>query len=219
MQTFLDKLQQKIVFNFTDNETVMDRVKNIMDYVHGLFRHDGDTTPKSLSPFDIIEAAEKGISMRCVEYSFLLTALLQAYAIPARIVGLKKKTVETDKEGAGHVVVEYWDKDYQKWIMCDPQENIIPVVDQIPLSCYELGLQISKFSDKRYANWIKDYLYYYDTAINPNFFITNDERLVERKMMLIPHGDPGPKIFQQRFPINAEYVTSVQEFYEKPLGN
>ena len=91
MENLFSKLKQEVVFNFPTEETTLNQVKEIAGYVHGLFRHDGITTPKSLSPFDIIEAAKNGASMRCVEYSFLLTTLLQSYEIPARVIGLKKK--------------------------------------------------------------------------------------------------------------------------------
>ena len=144
----------------------------------------------------------------------------------------RKKTVETDIEAAGHVIVEYWDKDYDKWVMCDAQVGIVPFSEDVPLSAYELGQKIlkssavsyekvskSRFSDEdsiHYQNWIKDYLYYFDTAINPSYLITNEQRLAERKIMLIPDLASRPKIFQGKFPINAEYTTSINEFYKKP---
>jgi hypothetical protein len=138
--------------------------------------------------------------------------------------------METDTEGAGHVVVEYWDKDYDKWVMCDPQEGVIPFSKEVLLSAYELGQEILKdasvsyekvvnarFVDedaKHYQSWIKDYLYYFDIAIEPNYSITNEGRLVERKLMLVPKGEVGQKIFQGKFPINAEYTISVDDFYK-----
>ena len=232
MKEFFSELKQKIVFDFSKKETVSNRVKEIAGYVHNLFEHDGATIPKSLSPFDIVEAAKNGASMRCVEYSFLLAALLWAYDIPARVVGLKKKTMETDTEAAGHVVVEFWDRDHNKWVMCDPQAGVIPFANLTPLSAYELDQEIvrgaiisyekvlnARFYDEHsidYTNWVKDYLFYFDTAIDQNYLITNEERLVERKLMLIPEDVPEPKIFQGKFPINAVYTKSANDFYKRP---
>ena len=107
----------KDLLHFVDipiNENILeiDKVKIISGYVHSLFNHSGDNVPSLMDPITIINEARKGKSFRCVEYSYLTQALLLSNGIVARIIGLKTKDVETRLSGAGHVVLEFWSKDF-----------------------------------------------------------------------------------------------------------
>ncbi len=213
-------------------ELEINLVKKIAGYVHALFRHDGNNKPSLLNPITVIREAKLGKSFRCVEYSFLVMSICWAYNIPARIIGLKTKDVETRKTYAGHVVVEFWSKEYEKWIMVDVQIGIIPRYKEEYLSAVELGEMIyknlninyelidgSRFSESTrkdaYAEWIKQYLYFFDTALRIKLSISEEERLQEKKLMLIPLKSIPPKLFQRTIPIHALYTHSVLDFYPK----
>lgn len=218
-----------------DTETnELEKIKIIAGYTHNLFSHDGNNIPSSFGPITIINEAKQGKSFRCVEYSYLTTALLWAYNIPSRIVGLKTQDMSTRSAGAGHVVVEFRSAEFQKWIMIDVQAGVIPKLETTFLSAFELSEKLnenksvdfvlvknSRFStenaNKKYIDWIKDYLYFFDTPIKIVFSEkrTEEDRLKEQKMMLIPLGIEPPKVFQKIIPINAVYTHSVLDFYKK----
>lgn len=222
----------KIDFNIETNE--LDKVKIIAGYVHNLFSHNGNNKPSSLNPIEIINEARQGKSFRCVEYSYLTTALLWAHNIRARIIGLKTEDMSIRESSAGHVVVEFWNTEFKKWIMIDVQEGVIPKSENILLSAFEFGEKIdknlainfitvinSRFSTIKdigeYINWIRQYLYFFDTPIKNIFSekLTEEDRLKEQKIMLIPIDIEPPKVFQKISPINAIYTHSVLDFYKK----
>jgi len=211
----------------------IEKVKKISGYAHSLFPHSRSNTPSLLNSVTIIKEAHEGKSFRCVEHSFLTVDLLWAYGIPARMVGLKTKDMETRESDAGHVVVEFWSFKFQKWIMIDVQFGIIPKYKKDFLSAVELGEKLdkgltveyilvlqSRFSPetdiKKYTKWIHPYLYFFDTVLNLKSSIntTEQKRLSDKRLMLIPLRAVPPKVFQKTIPIiNTIYTHSILDFY------
>lgn len=219
----------KLKVNTTNND--LEKAQQIIGYAHGLFTHNGDNEPSASDPLTIIKEALAGKSFRCVEYSLLATALLWAYGIPARTIGLKTKDVETRQYGAGHVVIEFWSNKEQKWIMCDVQAGIIPTKDNKPLSAVEFGENVkqglitdyvavtgsrfakdSSFNDiQSYIVWVKEYLYFYDTPLEMTF--EDIDKREQQIVMLVPLGTKPPVTFQGMFKMNALYTNSTKDFY------
>jgi hypothetical protein len=215
----------------------IEKAKIIIGYAHGLFSHDGDSQPSSFDPLTIIKEAKSGKSFRCVEYSFLAMALLWAHGIPARTVGLKTADVETREYGAGHVVVEFWSRELNKWIMSDVQAGIIPKSGEALLSAYELAQSLHQdtkpepilvngsrfgadaaFKDMvDYISWVQEYLYFFDTPITVELNIP--DLRTQNIAMLVPLGVETPKMFQGLFTMNAIYTHSVLDFYPKYLSS
>lgn len=212
----------------------LENVKEIIGYAHSLFTHSGDSTPTASDPLTILREAKTGKSFRCVEYSILAAGLLWANDIPARTIGLKTNDVETRQYGAGHVVIEFWSEQFNKWIMSDVQAGIIPMSDQLLLSAYELAQKVNsnevvtyipvtgaRFSgageydsQPSYTDWIKEYLYFIDTPIH--LTLGDEDRCQQQIAMLVPDGITPPKMFQGMFEMNALYTGSVSDFYAKP---
>jgi transglutaminase-like putative cysteine protease len=232
----LSQLRAIAKLKIDPNSSELEKAKTILGYAHRLFTHNGDNQPSSSDPVTIIEEALDGKELRCVEYCILGNALLWAYAIPARVVGLKTSDVETREYGAGHVVVEFWSKDNQKWIMCDVQAGIIPMKHKLPLSAFEFGEQLTQhasvdylsvkgsrfgitknsFADMHaYVDWVKEYLFFLDTAIDVTF--KNVDRQKQKIAMLVPLDIAPPKMFQNMFEMNAVYTHSVLDFYAQPI--
>lgn len=215
------------------NSDGLEKARAITGYVHNLFTHDGDAIPPSFDPITIINEARAGKSFRCVEYSFLATTLLWAYDIPARMIGLKTKDVETRKYGAGHVVIEFWDSDNNHWSMCDVQAGIIPEFQNKPLSAVALGqaydtdqpvevnpLPGSRFGstpnfkdNESYKNWIHEYFYFFDTPLQTKLSYSGDEMKTEQRIMLVPKGVNPPLLFQNMFKMNMLYTHSTHDFH------
>jgi hypothetical protein len=209
----------------------LENIKGIIGYAHSLFTHNGNNKPTSADPLTILREAKAGQSFRCVEYSMLANGLLWANGIASRTLGLKTSDVETRKHGAGHVVIEFWSNDLQKWVMSDVQAGIIPEAKGTPLSAVELrqvinmnqlavyaSVNSSRFSNgdvysgkKNYSDWIQEYLYFIDTPIN--LILTVKDAAKQQIAMLVPEGVQEPKLFQGLFVMNAVYTHNVSDFY------
>lgn len=227
----LARLRQLADINIGSGTSEFHNAEAIVGYVHQLFAHDGDNEPSSADPLTILSEAKAGQSFRCVEYSILAVGLLWAHRIPARTIGLKTSDVETRKYGAGHVVIEFWSVDYNKWAMCDVQAGIIPTYDKIPISAYELASylqsnedvifspikysrfkQNARYGDKEsYKEWIKEYLCFIDTPLD--LTLDNGDRRKQQIVMLVPNDKKYPISFQGLFDMNALYTHSVKDFY------
>lgn len=227
----LDSLKQLANIDIKSETSEFSKAEYIIGFSHQLFTHNGDNEPSAADPLTILREAKEGQSFRCVEYSTLAMGLLWAYKIPARTIGLKTCDVEIRKYGAGHVVIEFWCKDYNKLVMCDVQAGIIPKHNEIPISAYELSnylkfhetitfapiehsrfKQNSRYGDKKsYEEWIKDYLCFIDTPLDLTFDIK--DRRKQQIVMLVPLDKKYPKSFQGLFDMNALYTHSVKDFY------
>jgi hypothetical protein len=229
----LAKLKHTSGIKLDTTKDELNKTKDVIGYVHSLFTHDGDNVPSSADPLTILKEAKTGQSFRCVEYSTLATGLLWANGIPTRTIGLKTSDVEIREYGAGHVVIEFWSKDLNKWVMSDVQAGIIPEQNATPLSTYELSQvldqgqsvtyvpvtnsrfsQDSTYDDKvNYSDWIKDYLYFIDTPVK--LTLGNEDKRKQQIAMLIPIEAKPPIMFQRAFKMNAVYTHSVLDFYPK----
>ncbi|PVZ71744.1 transglutaminase-like domain-containing protein [Pelagibaculum spongiae] len=200
------------------------KVRILTQWVHGLWQHDGVNQPESSDPISIIEQALQGQRFRCVEYSIVLNAVLNAVGLVSRILWLARADVETRESGAAHAVTEFFSPDLNKWIMVDPQMGVMVCKDNMPLSAIELQAEIvlnSKLeqSDETselpmsYFEWIYPYLFYfvisYDARINP-------EKPQSGQLMLVPIGENQPKVFQKKLPIKVNCTHLLADFYQKP---
>lgn len=103
------------------------------EYLRDLFPH--GTASKSYlhtNVLEMIDAAEQGEKYLCGNISKMLVQLIQAGGTQARTVGLQGSQ-------SGHVVVELWSKQFNKWVVLDPDYNVhYTNAAGIPLSALEL---------------------------------------------------------------------------------
>lgn len=200
------------------------KVEVVMNWVSSLWEHNGGNVPDHSDPLYILEQVSKGNQFRCVEYAVVLNGCLNALGLRSRMLFLKTEDCETREYGAGHVVVEVYIPELSKWIMADPQFNVVAFNNNVPLNAVELA-QSNKssvvikqaFDDSfSYYDWILPYLFY--------FSIRFDNRVNERsnrgkkQLMLVPLDAHFPKVFQQVHPIgDVEYTNSVDRFYSNPV--
>lgn len=202
------------------------KVRALALWAHNLWQHHGENEPRNHDPISILEEVRQGKKFRCVEYAVVISGCLNALGIPSRVLALKTEDVETRKSGAGHVVAEAYVRDLDKWILVDGQWDVIPLLDEIPLSAVELQqalaenrpeLAIHTGSDSKpaeYFKWIGPYLFYLDVSLDNRVAVA--DRSCAR-LMLVPVGAKKPTVFQQDFPIrDMVYTHSVRAFYAKP---
>jgi len=203
-----------------------EKVQAICYWVHGLWEHHGSNEPQNDDPISILQEVKQGKRFRCVEYAIVINGCLNALGIPARGLALKTEDVETRRSGAGHVVVETYLLDINKWILVDGQWSVIPLLNGTPLNAVELqnalaqnlpGLTIwspSEIKADKYFRWIRPYLFYFDIKLDNRVGVP--DRL-SKKLMLVPIGAKKPKVFQRKHPIgDVIYTHSVRAFYTKP---
>ncbi len=216
-------------------DSELDKIKVVLNWASSQWEHNGYNSPSNPDALTILKEAKIGNQFRCVEYGILASACLNSVGIPARVLGLKTRDVEKVRRGAGHVVAETYSRQFDKWIFVDPQFNVLPMLDGVPLNGVEFQEALfnnkdqvelvnvnGKVSDnmkETYLNWIGKYLYYFDVLFDqrignePNYESVNGKT----KLMLVPLGEKEPTVFQRNNKINyCFYTHSVRDFYRKP---
>lgn len=209
----------------------LEKVRNVSSWVHHLWKHNGMNEPEKKDALYILEEVKNGKQFRCVEYGIVTTACLNSIGIKARTLSLKTKDVEIRPVGAGHVVLEVFLNDLDKWIVVDPQWDIIPHIDGKPLNAIELQSAITnrkkvsvwtteQTTSEEYIPWIYPYLYYFSIKFDNRENISKEKQYTyqgKSYLMLVPIGAKNPTIFQQKFPLNyCFYTNSIKDFYRKP---
>lgn len=230
---YLKELRSKYPVDSVANlgKTDLEKIRAIASWVHNLWEHDGWNEPEKNDAIFILDEVKKGKRFRCVEYGIVTTACLNSIGIKARTLFLKTKDVETRESGAGHVVLEAYVNDLKKWIMIDPQMDIIPHHNGYPLNAVEFQQTITdgksvdiwtseNGSANQYIPWIYPYLYYFSVRFDNRESVALGKIKTfhdKRELMLVPIGAKNPEIFQIHYPIDYCYYThSVKDFYLEP---
>jgi hypothetical protein len=217
-----------------DCKSEIEKVKVLTHWTSIQWKHTSSNRPSKNDALTILKEAKQGKQFRCVEYSYVLCAALNAVGLKSRVLSLKTKDVETRKYGAGHVVVETYLTGLDKWIMADGQFNVIPTLDNLPLNAVEFQKAISKRdkltlvdnngtlkskSSKKYLGFINEYLYYFDISFDNRIEPVNERLKVKEKakLMLVPIGAKNPGLFEVSSKIDyCLYSNSLTDFYRKP---
>lgn len=109
----------------------------LLAWVHNRWAHAGISEPSRADAVTILREVEAGKRFRCVEYSLVLSAVLQAFGHPARVVSLRRDG-SSYGIGKGHVVTEVWSNQHKKWIVMDGQNNGTWRLMDTPLSAAEV---------------------------------------------------------------------------------
>lgn len=230
---YLDLLRSKYPIDslVSDAKNDTEKAQRIVYWVHSQWQHNGSNNPKKNDAVSILEEAKEGKNFRCVEYGIVSTACLNAAGLKARVLALKSKDVETRQYGAGHVLLEVYLNDLQKWALADGQWDAMPVLNGIPLNAVEfqqaiaenyneIEIKTSSGTSKRfYINWIYPYLHYFDISFDNREGANLDKMKIDGKkcLMLVPPGEKNPVLFQITKKIDyCLYTNSLKDFYAPP---
>lgn len=213
----------------------MGKIKTLLDWTRKQWAHNGRNSPTKQDALTILKEAKEGKQFRCVEYGIVASAVLNSVGLPSRTLGLKTRDVEKVMRGAGHVVTEVYSKDFGKWIFIDPQFNIIPTLNGVPLNGVEFQREIftknsslklinkqgelNKQDQESYIKWIGKYLFYFDVLFDQETLASTNYRAVNgmTKLTLVPIGYKEPRVFQRHSKINySHYTNSLTDFYREP---
>lgn len=198
-----------------------EKVRAVSRWVRTRWEHNGSNMPEKPDPISILEEAKQGKRFRCVEYSAVLAAALNAVGVRARVLSLLTEDVETRESGAAHVVAEAYLSDKKKWVMVDGQWDVIPTLKGKPLGAvefqralakHEKGLGVDTFSDVKavgYFEWVAPYLFYFITKFDGRYGVS----VSRKELVLVPVGAKEPKIVQRKWPIgDVLYTNSLRAF-------
>lgn len=229
-QEYWNELAKKYsLYQFVDDNDDLQTAMNIMHWVSGLWRHNGYNLPKQSDPLFILDQVMKhGQQFRCVEYAKVTRGCLIAVGIPCRLLCLKTQDCATREYGAGHVVCELFLKSKNKWVMLDPQFDVVAFVVDEPVNAVELMYALHektqhvelrsldqenavlesglswKQLEQEYWNFIQQYLFYFDT---PLFFYDPYVQSTGNGVMLVPAEYQAPSVFQNERSLN--YLTAT----------
>jgi hypothetical protein len=225
---YLVELKTRLNLSKLNREGLGDlyRVWQVCKLVHGLWPHDGVCTPVHADPLAILDEVASGKRFRCAEYTTVIQGCLAALDIRARYLALKTEDVETRETCAGHVVVEAYLRDHQRWAFIDGQFSAVPLLAEKPLSAWELSNALhhagkalrlvgsSQAQSKAYFDWIKPYMFYLETRFDNRVSGSPNSS----GFMLVPDGAKRPTIMQRYWSIeNMTYTSEPDEFYPTPF--
>lgn len=214
--------------------TDLERARFLCALVHGRWTHSNDDEPTQNDPIPILKEASRGRRFRCVQFGITFAGALTAFGIPARVVSMMSRDVETRESGASHVVAEAWLPSLSKWIMLDAQENAVVFRDGIPLSCAEIathlgdpGLNVETPSlppgsdPRRYLGpgAFGVNFYYFQTRVDQRRTTPQQASMepVHPLITLCPVGPSEPKVFPRSTPMkNVIFTRSASAFYRSP---
>ncbi|PTX14687.1 transglutaminase superfamily protein [Pontibacter mucosus] len=209
-----------------------EKALRMVNWVHKQWQHNGMNEPSNPDALTILAEVKEGKQFRCVEYGIVTTACLNAIGLPARTMGLKMKDVETVEFGAGHVLLEVYLPDLQKWVMLDGQFDVMPVLNNVPLNAVEFQQAIAKDYSKleirslsgtskmQYVNWVYPYLYYFDVKFDNREGVAFERETIDGKssLMLVPVGAKVPEVFQRKYKLDRyKYTNSLTDLYQAPV--
>lgn len=196
--------------------TDLERVKRVCHWVHARCVHDGSSRGLPADPIGLIDAADQGRRLRCVELATVTAGCLNAIGIPARSVGGQSRDVETRRFGAGHVFVEAWLADSGKWVFVDPEMDVVgEAKDGTPLDAVEFRQALaSPEPPSDYPASMAMCMYFLTTSLDQRYPI--EERSVG-DLMLAPLDTAAPRKFQREPTSSPEIFTHrVADFRAEP---
>jgi hypothetical protein len=200
-----------------------ERLRRLASWVSTRWEHSPNQMASKSDPLTILREAQKGGRFICREYAIVMAGVASAYGMPARVVNLMPRDVETRSEA--HSVAEVWLDKFGKWVLADGQYGAVAEVDGVPLSAIELQAALAddrkvvcSAGDGVFADW-KPFI-----LRNAFFFkFGNDQRAFEHRttaqIVLVPKGSPNPRKFaggSEEIFAGAIYTSNPDSFYAPP---
>jgi hypothetical protein len=132
-----------------------DAMLRLATWVGTRFEHGTDAVPGGnhvCDPVAVIEAGAKGAAFWCEIAARTMVQAAAAVGWPARVISASRDGYTWE-----HAVAELWSNEFNKWVMFDPDFNIVFEADGVPLSSYELthqGLELRRqhrLTERRFA--------------------------------------------------------------------
>ncbi|MGA2532168.1 MAG: transglutaminase domain-containing protein [Candidatus Aminicenantales bacterium] len=200
-----------------------ERLLRLTHWVSTRWEHSPDQMASKSDPLTILREAEKGGRFICREYAIVLAGVANAYGMPARVLNLLPREVETRSEA--HSVAEVWLEQFHKWVLADGQYGAIGELGGVPLNGIELQKAFAEDKPVKCvvgaevaAEWkpfILRNAFYFKFGDNQRSF----HRGTNRQLVLVPKGAPEPHKFaggNEAVFAGAVYTSNPDTFYAPP---
>lgn len=222
----LDSLQRQ-------TSVQLDLIKLVMQAVHDFT---GKPTRKWLADehaLDLLAIRNSGKRLPKGGQAQLLTTALHATGMKARTVFLMTNDAEVTKDKAGHYLTEVWVSEHKRWVMADPEYNLIAMIGDFPLSALDLQASIianrsyrfmnrdGELSEKAktaYLRFIPHHLFYFSTSFDQRLSPDEPHSVgTYTHLLLVPNEVEIPKFFQRTKSLENYFVIhSKSDFYAEP---
>lgn len=231
--TYPDMVQFRMAYMLdtlksSDNNQLTHQVR-IMNWVHGLWKHNPIQTAKNQNCLSILEEVKQGKTFRCLEYASVLTQTMQSLGYPARIVELCSEGMSYGLAKA-HAAAEVWNDELQKWIFVDPQNNAIWKNGSEYLNAAEVRAVIESKKDDSLvmvvfpSTWLsienvspavwRKYFHYlffhYD-----NRYTSNPDILQQLAPVCFLRQGQTPELLYQGIPREIDFSTNYEKLYPR----
>ncbi len=226
------------------NGSEMDRIKNVLFWVHKRVKHDGNiNNPKIKNAINFIEKCDKrDVGLNCRGMALLLNECYLSLGFKSRIICcFPKDSLNIDSDC--HVLTSVYSTDLKKWIWVDPTMNTLVMdVNNAILSIDEVRTAIIRRDSLKIcpeANWngdkvdVNQYLYQYmaknlyylESPISSEFNFET-RRLFKKyayvKLSPINYYSNSSKVYESKsvfFTKNISYITTNKtDFWVAPTN-
>jgi hypothetical protein len=200
-----------------------ERLRRLTHWVSTRWEHSPNQMASKSDPVTILREAQKGGRFICREYAIVMAGVAAAYGLPARVINLLPREVETRSEA--HSAAEVWLDDLKKWVLADGQYGAIGELDGIPLNAIELQAAFAEDRPVVCSAGAEVLVEWKPFILRNAFFFKmgNDQRAFEHRttaqLVIVPMGAPNPKKFaggSEEIFAGAVYTSNPDTFYAPP---
>ena len=200
-----------------------EKLRLLTHWVSTRWEHSPNQMASKSDPLTILREAQKGGRFICREYAIVMAGVTAAYGLPARVVNLLPREVETRSEA--HSAAEVWLDDLKKWVLADGQYGAIGELDGIPLNAIELQAAFAEDRPVVCSAGAEVLVEWKPFILRNAFFFKmgNDQRAFEHRttaqLVIVPMGAPNPKKFaggSEEIFAGAVYTSNPDTFYAPP---
>ena len=232
--TYLNELKQTFTLDFI-NDTMTDTevALAVLNWTNSRWEHNGNNSPSKNDAITILNEASTGNQFPCFAYAIVLRDQLNALGYKARTIYLKTEDAENRKRPPGHVATEVFLNDIQQWVFLDGQFNIMPTLNGKPLNAVEFqnaitnhfdafelqSLPKNKTSKESYVDFVYDYLFYFDVALDSSYGDTKKHTINDKRSIMLVPLDAKNLIHVGFWNLDVNYciyTNSKDVFYAKP---
>ncbi len=203
------------------------RLKAITEWASRQWRHSPTAMASHSDPVTVLREAKAGGRFICRDYATVVAGVARAFSLPARVLNLLPRDVETRSEA--HSVAEVWLPQFKKWVLADGQFGVVAERSGVPLNGVELQAALacddasvrcasSPGTCRDWKPFILRNAYY--------FKIGRDQRRFEpsgdAQLVLVPKGASDPRKFaggNEEVFKGAVYISAPSVFYAPPTGS
>lgn len=217
------------------SQTDLERALILCNFTHGMLGNKSNSEFLEGPIIPAIERNRQGKRMQRDLPAKALTFFLRSVGMQARTVFVMTDDAALKRSGSGHSLTEVWLEDVGKWCMLDPEFNLLPSLDELPLTALEFQQAIINnrpyklidcYGEKtekemvKYLSFIPHRLFYFITRVDQRELGNGScTASGKRHVMLLPNERDAPPYFQRDLLLEDHYVLRASSDFYRPPSN